>query len=93
MLDLFSFNPWVVGNTARFNLRCPHRPCKKPLSPSCSVQMSDTKESPMPIPLLAAALGADPRSVLLAYGNYLQPVMENAVSGCFYLSQLNEVFN
>ncbi|XP_007575648.1 WD repeat-containing protein 43 [Poecilia formosa] len=53
-------------------------PCKKPLSPSCSVQMSDTKDSPMPIPLLAAALGADPRSVLLAYGNHLQPVMENA---------------
>ncbi|XP_041827245.1 WD repeat-containing protein 43 [Melanotaenia boesemani] len=51
-------------------------PCKKPLSPSCTVQMSDTKESPMPIPLLAAALGPDPQSVLLAYGNHLQPVME-----------------
>ncbi|MED6266706.1 hypothetical protein CHARACLAT_004791 [Characodon lateralis] len=51
-------------------------PCKKPLLPSCSVQMSDTKDSPMPIPLLAAALGADPRSVLLAYGSHLQPVME-----------------
>ncbi|GLD56325.1 WD repeat-containing protein 43, partial [Lates japonicus] len=51
-------------------------PCKKPLSPLCSVQMSDTKDSPLPIPLLAAALGADTRSVLLAYGNHLQPVME-----------------
>uniref|UniRef100_A0A3Q1GS38 WD repeat domain 43 n=1 Tax=Acanthochromis polyacanthus TaxID=80966 RepID=A0A3Q1GS38_9TELE len=51
-------------------------PCKKPLSPSCTVQMSDTKESPMPIPLLAAALGANTRTVLLAYGNHLQPVME-----------------
>uniref|UniRef100_A0A3P8RJQ2 WD repeat domain 43 n=1 Tax=Amphiprion percula TaxID=161767 RepID=A0A3P8RJQ2_AMPPE len=51
-------------------------PCKKPLSSSCTVQMSDTKESPMPIPLLAAALGADTRTVLLAYGNHLQPVME-----------------
>ncbi|XP_024863799.1 WD repeat-containing protein 43 isoform X2 [Kryptolebias marmoratus] len=51
-------------------------PCKKPLSPSCTVQMSDTKESPMPIPLLAAALDADPRSVTLAYGSHLQPVME-----------------
>uniref|UniRef100_A0A3B4ZAU7 WD repeat domain 43 n=1 Tax=Stegastes partitus TaxID=144197 RepID=A0A3B4ZAU7_9TELE len=51
-------------------------PCKKPLSPSCTVQMSDTKESPMPIPLLAAALGADTRTVVLAYGNHLQPVME-----------------
>ncbi|XP_013865349.1 WD repeat-containing protein 43 [Austrofundulus limnaeus] len=51
-------------------------PCKKPLSPSCTVQMSNTKESPMPIPLLAAALEAETRSVMLAYGNHLQPVME-----------------
>ncbi|XP_006799443.2 WD repeat-containing protein 43 [Neolamprologus brichardi] len=51
-------------------------PCKKPLSPSCTVQMSDTKESPMPIPLLAAVLGADTRTVMLAYGSRLQPVME-----------------
>ncbi|XP_019731962.1 WD repeat-containing protein 43 [Hippocampus comes] len=51
-------------------------PCKKPLSPSCTVQMSDTKDSPMPIPLLAAALCDESRSVMLAYGNYLQPVME-----------------
>ncbi|KAM6968841.1 WD repeat-containing protein 43 [Tautogolabrus adspersus] len=51
-------------------------PCKKPFSPSCTVQMSDTKDSPMPIPLLAAALGADTRSVLLTYGNHLQPVVE-----------------
>ncbi|XP_038141090.1 WD repeat-containing protein 43 [Cyprinodon tularosa] len=51
-------------------------PCKKPLSPSCSVQMSDTQDTPSPIPLLAAALGADPRAVMLAYGNHLQPVME-----------------
>ncbi|KAM9842007.1 WD repeat-containing protein 43 [Aulostomus maculatus] len=51
-------------------------PCKKPLSPSCTVQMSDTRDSPLPIPLLAAALGADSRTVLLAYGTHLQPVME-----------------
>ncbi|XP_077394619.1 WD repeat-containing protein 43 [Festucalex cinctus] len=51
-------------------------PCKKPLSPSCTVQMSDTKDSPMPIPLLAAALSAESRTVMLAYGNYLQPVIE-----------------
>uniref|UniRef100_A0A8C5GLD6 Small-subunit processome Utp12 domain-containing protein n=1 Tax=Gouania willdenowi TaxID=441366 RepID=A0A8C5GLD6_GOUWI len=51
-------------------------PCKKPLSPSCTVLMSDTKESPMPIPLLAAALTTDPRTVVLAYGNHLQPMME-----------------
>uniref|UniRef100_A0AAQ5XZZ8 Small-subunit processome Utp12 domain-containing protein n=1 Tax=Amphiprion ocellaris TaxID=80972 RepID=A0AAQ5XZZ8_AMPOC len=55
-------------------------PCKKPLSPSCTMQMSDTKESPMPIPLLAAALGADTRTVLLAYGNHLQPVMEKEIN-------------
>uniref|UniRef100_A0A3P8WLV6 WD repeat domain 43 n=1 Tax=Cynoglossus semilaevis TaxID=244447 RepID=A0A3P8WLV6_CYNSE len=51
-------------------------PCKKPLSPSCTVQMSDTKDSPAPIPLLTAALAANIQTVLLAYGNHLQPVME-----------------
>nr|XP_057947027.1 WD repeat-containing protein 43 [Doryrhamphus excisus] len=50
--------------------------CKKPLSASCTVQMSDNQDSPMPIPLLAATLGPDSRTVMLAYGNYLQPVME-----------------
>lgn len=64
---------------AALNL-CPLSPCKKPLSPSCTVQMSDTKASPMPIPLLAAVLGADTRTVMLAYGNHLQPVMEKVVS-------------
>lgn len=58
---------------------CPHRPCKKPLSPLCTVQLSDTKDSPAPIPLLAAALGADTRTVLLAYGNHLQPIVEKVV--------------
>ncbi|XP_068574080.1 WD repeat-containing protein 43 [Cebidichthys violaceus] len=51
-------------------------PCKKPLSPSCTVQMSDTKDSPVPIPLLAAALRVGTRTVQLGYGNHLQPVME-----------------
>ncbi|XP_068437153.1 WD repeat-containing protein 43 [Clinocottus analis] len=51
-------------------------PCKKPLSPSCTVQMSDTKDSPVPIPLMAAAFKADTQTVLLGYGNHLQPVME-----------------
>uniref|UniRef100_A0A8D3EFL7 WD repeat domain 43 n=1 Tax=Scophthalmus maximus TaxID=52904 RepID=A0A8D3EFL7_SCOMX len=57
-------------------------PCKKPLSPVCTVQMSDTKVSPVPIPLLAAVLGADSRTVLLSYGNHLQPVMEKVVIKC-----------
>lgn len=51
-------------------------PCKKPLSPSCTVQLSDTKDSPAPIPLLAAVLAPDTQAVILAYGNHLQPVME-----------------
>uniref|UniRef100_A0A8C7S566 Small-subunit processome Utp12 domain-containing protein n=1 Tax=Oncorhynchus mykiss TaxID=8022 RepID=A0A8C7S566_ONCMY len=51
-------------------------PCKKPLSPSCTVQMSGLEDIPVPVPLLAAALTADTRSLLLAYGSYLQPVME-----------------
>ncbi|XP_059907892.1 WD repeat-containing protein 43 [Gadus macrocephalus] len=51
-------------------------PCKKPLSPSCTVQMSGVEDSPVPIPLLATALGSDSCSVMLAYGNHLQPVME-----------------
>lgn len=42
--------------------------------------MSDTKDSPAPVPLLAAALGTDIQNVLLAYGNHLQPVMERVVS-------------
>lgn len=63
-----------------FDPVCPHRPCKKPLSPSCTVQMSDTKDSPGPIPLLAAALRVGTQTVLLGYGNHLQPVMEKVVS-------------
>ena len=42
--------------------------------------MSDTKECPMPVPLLAATLGADTRSVMLAYGNHLHPAIERVVS-------------
>lgn len=60
--------------------RCLHSPCKKPLTPSCTVQMSDTNDTPMPIPLLAAALRADMQTLTLAYGNHLQPVMEKVVS-------------
>uniref|UniRef100_A0A672P817 WD repeat-containing protein 43-like n=1 Tax=Sinocyclocheilus grahami TaxID=75366 RepID=A0A672P817_SINGR len=52
-------------------------PCKKPLSPVCSLQVSTMKgDSPMPVPLLAAALCADRQNLMLAYGHHLQPVME-----------------
>ncbi|KTG04705.1 hypothetical protein cypCar_00025138 [Cyprinus carpio] len=52
-------------------------PCKKPLSPVCSLQVSTMKgDSPVPVPLLAAALRADRQNLMLAYGHHLQPVME-----------------
>uniref|UniRef100_A0A6Q2YNA2 Small-subunit processome Utp12 domain-containing protein n=1 Tax=Esox lucius TaxID=8010 RepID=A0A6Q2YNA2_ESOLU len=51
-------------------------PCKKPLSPTCTVQMSGVEDTPLPIPLLATALTKDTSSLLLAYGSRLQPVME-----------------
>ncbi|KAL2099228.1 hypothetical protein ACEWY4_005708 [Coilia grayii] len=59
-------------------------PCKKPLSPACSVQVSSVggkssqDDTPVPVPLLAAALNTDKQSLLLAYGSHLQPVMERA---------------
>uniref|UniRef100_A0A671QLD4 Uncharacterized protein n=1 Tax=Sinocyclocheilus anshuiensis TaxID=1608454 RepID=A0A671QLD4_9TELE len=55
--------------------------CKKPLSPVCSLQVSTMKgDSPVPVPLLAAALCADRQNLMLAYGHHLQPVMEKTVS-------------
>ncbi|XP_076155666.1 WD repeat-containing protein 43 [Alosa pseudoharengus] len=57
-------------------------PCKKPLSPGCSVQVSSAggksgeDETPVPVPLLAASLNSDKQSLQLAYGSYLQPVIE-----------------
>uniref|UniRef100_A0A673KWP3 WD repeat-containing protein 43-like n=1 Tax=Sinocyclocheilus rhinocerous TaxID=307959 RepID=A0A673KWP3_9TELE len=55
-------------------------PCKKPLSPVCSLQVSTMKaDSPVPVPLLAAALSADRQNLMLAYGHHLQPVMEKTV--------------
>uniref|UniRef100_A0A8C7S2R1 Small-subunit processome Utp12 domain-containing protein n=1 Tax=Oncorhynchus mykiss TaxID=8022 RepID=A0A8C7S2R1_ONCMY len=65
-------------------------PCKKPLSPSCTVQMSGLEDIPVPVPLLAAALTADTRSLLLAYGSYLQPVMERLVMlPCLFLFNIH----
>uniref|UniRef100_A0A673W8B3 WD repeat domain 43 n=1 Tax=Salmo trutta TaxID=8032 RepID=A0A673W8B3_SALTR len=61
-------------------------PCKKPLSPLCTVQITGVEDSPVPVPLLAAALTTDTHSLLLAYGNHLQPVMERVVSGAQFNS-------
>lgn len=36
-------------------------------------------DSPVPVPLLAAALCADRQNLKLAYGHHLQPVMEKTV--------------
>lgn len=59
----------------------PLRVCKKPLSPVCSLQVSTMKgDSPVPVPLLAAALCADRQNLVLVYGNHLQPVIETTVS-------------
>ncbi|MBN3324680.1 WDR43 protein, partial [Atractosteus spatula] len=52
--------------------------CKKPLSPTCSLQVSSAGDSPVPVPVLAAALGSEQQGLLLAYGNHLQPVIERA---------------
>ncbi|XP_072546671.1 WD repeat-containing protein 43 [Salminus brasiliensis] len=56
-------------------------PCKKPLSPVCSVQVSGVGgkgegDMPVPVPLLSTTLCADKQSLILAYGNHLQPVIE-----------------
>uniref|UniRef100_A0A8C9R7M9 WD repeat domain 43 n=1 Tax=Scleropages formosus TaxID=113540 RepID=A0A8C9R7M9_SCLFO len=57
-------------------------PFKKPLSPSCSVQVSSTGaqgaagDVPVPLPLLAAAFDTEEQDLLLAYGSRLQPVVE-----------------
>uniref|UniRef100_A0A4W4H0S9 WD repeat domain 43 n=1 Tax=Electrophorus electricus TaxID=8005 RepID=A0A4W4H0S9_ELEEL len=53
-------------------------PCKKPLSPVCSLQVSTLRsgDTPLPVPLLTASLCADRQRLLLAYGSHLQPVLE-----------------
>uniref|UniRef100_F7BD58 WD repeat domain 43 n=1 Tax=Ornithorhynchus anatinus TaxID=9258 RepID=F7BD58_ORNAN len=54
--------------------------CKKPLTSNCSVQIAtsgkEKNSTPTPIPILAAAFCSDKQSLLLVYGNALQPVIE-----------------
>uniref|UniRef100_A0A6Q2XZY4 Small-subunit processome Utp12 domain-containing protein n=1 Tax=Esox lucius TaxID=8010 RepID=A0A6Q2XZY4_ESOLU len=67
----------LITSCGKEEVRCQMiQPCKKPLSPTCTVQMSGVEDTPLPIPLLATALTKDTSSLLLAYGSRLQPVME-----------------
>ncbi|XP_034966397.1 WD repeat-containing protein 43 [Zootoca vivipara] len=54
--------------------------CKKPLTSKCTIQVATSGEgsdaTPKPIPILAAAFCSDKESLLLVYGNSLQPVIE-----------------
>uniref|UniRef100_A0A8D0BCR8 WD repeat domain 43 n=2 Tax=Salvator merianae TaxID=96440 RepID=A0A8D0BCR8_SALMN len=54
--------------------------CKKPLTSQCSIQIATPGEgndsTPKPVPILAAAFCPDKESLLIVYGNSLQPVIE-----------------
>ncbi|XP_030303803.1 WD repeat-containing protein 43 isoform X2 [Calypte anna] len=54
--------------------------CKKPLTSNCTIQIatpgSDGDSTPKPVPILAAAFCTDKQSLLLVYGNTLQPIIE-----------------
>uniref|UniRef100_A0A803VJ53 WD repeat domain 43 n=1 Tax=Ficedula albicollis TaxID=59894 RepID=A0A803VJ53_FICAL len=54
--------------------------CKKPLTSNCTVQIAtpgnDGDSTPKPVPILAAAFCKDKQSLLLVYGNTLQPILE-----------------
>ena len=55
------------------------RRVKKPLKPKVTVQVAT--EMPLPIPLLGAYFSADIESTLMfAYGNFMKPSFEKAVS-------------
>lgn len=56
--------------------------CKKPLTSNCTVQIAtpgDEDSTPKPVPILAAAFCTDKQSLLLVYGNALQPIIEKVV--------------
>uniref|UniRef100_A0A8C8RPL1 WD repeat domain 43 n=1 Tax=Pelusios castaneus TaxID=367368 RepID=A0A8C8RPL1_9SAUR len=54
--------------------------CKKPLTSNCTIQIAtsgkDSDSTPKPVPILAAAFCLDKQSLLLVYGNTLQPIIE-----------------
>ncbi|KAM4679189.1 WD repeat-containing protein 43 isoform 2-T2 [Amazona ochrocephala] len=54
--------------------------CKKPLTSNCTIQIAtpgnDGDSTPKPVPILAAAFCSDKQSLLLVYGNSLQPIIE-----------------
>uniref|UniRef100_A0A8C4KFY6 WD repeat domain 43 n=1 Tax=Dromaius novaehollandiae TaxID=8790 RepID=A0A8C4KFY6_DRONO len=54
--------------------------CKKPLTSNCTIQIAtpgnDEDSTPKPVPILAAAFCTDKQSLLLVYGNTLQPIIE-----------------
>ena len=55
---------------------------KKPLKPKVIIQVvTDTPDVPLPIPVLGAFSTADIEStVVFAYGNFMKPTFEKAVS-------------
>lgn len=57
--------------------------CKKPLTSNSTIQIAtpgnDGDSTPKPVPILAAAFCKDKQSLLLVYGNTLQPIIEKVV--------------
>ena len=58
------------------------RRIKKPLKPKVVIQVAtDSSDVPLPVPLLGAFFTADLEStVVFAYGNFMKPIFEKAVS-------------
>ncbi|XP_037668592.1 WD repeat-containing protein 43 [Choloepus didactylus] len=54
--------------------------CKKPLTSNCTIQIATPgkgkKNTPKPIPILAAGFCSDKMSLLLVYGSWFQPTIE-----------------
>ncbi|GCB62573.1 hypothetical protein scyTo_0009543 [Scyliorhinus torazame] len=52
--------------------------CKKPLSPTCTVQIATSGRvtDARPVPILAATFCFDRQSILIAYSNVLHPIIE-----------------